>query len=114
MSDSGTPFAGGQRTGGASIVTAALVGVGCSSAAVLILEVVLTRVFAVAQFYHFAFLAVSLALLGYGASGSVPEGGARADNVFGAISITTSGCPCCSGQRLRRVADSRIPLTRLE
>jgi hypothetical protein len=57
--------------GGTPIVTAALVGVGCSSAAVLILEVVLTRVFAVAQFYHFAFLAVSLALLGYGASGSV-------------------------------------------
>ena len=71
MSESGTPIAAVQRTRGASIVTAALVGVGCSSAAVLILEVVLTRVFAVAQFYHFAFLAVSLALLGYGASGSV-------------------------------------------
>lgn len=49
---------------------ATLTGVACSSAAVLVLEVVLTRVFAVAQFYHFAFLAVSLALLGYGASGS--------------------------------------------
>ncbi len=47
-----------------------LVGVGCSAAAVLTLEVVLTRVFAVTQFYHFAFLTVSLALLGFGASGS--------------------------------------------
>jgi hypothetical protein len=37
---------------------------------VLVLEVVLTRVFAVTQFYHFAFLTVSLALLGFGASGS--------------------------------------------
>jgi hypothetical protein len=34
------------------------------------LEVVLTRVFAVAQFHHFAFVAVSLALLGFGAAGS--------------------------------------------
>lgn len=49
---------------------AALVGVATSSAAVLVLEVVLTRVFAVSQFYHFAFLTVSLALLGFGASGS--------------------------------------------
>jgi len=47
-----------------------LVGVAASSAAVLILEVALTRVFAVGQSYHFAFIAVSLALLGFGASGS--------------------------------------------
>jgi hypothetical protein len=46
------------------------VGVAASSASVLILEVALTRVFAVTQFYHFAFLVVSLALLGFGASGS--------------------------------------------
>ncbi|MEE9292694.1 MAG: hypothetical protein V3U83_07165, partial [Acidobacteriota bacterium] len=48
-----------------------LVGVAASSAAGLIFEIALTRVFAVTQFYHFAFLAVSLALLGFGASGSV-------------------------------------------
>lgn len=47
-----------------------LVGVGCSSAGVLVFEIVLTRVFSVSQFYHFAFLTVSLALLGFGASGS--------------------------------------------
>lgn len=49
---------------------AALAGVALSAAAVLVFEIVLTRVFAVTQFYHFAFLTVSLALLGYGASGS--------------------------------------------
>lgn len=48
-----------------------LLGTAASSASVLMLEVVLTRVFAVTQFYHFAFLTVSLALLGFGASGSV-------------------------------------------
>lgn len=41
------------------------------SAATLTFEITLTRVFSVAQGYHFAFLAVSLALLGFGASGTV-------------------------------------------
>lgn len=41
------------------------------SAAALAFEVILTRIFSVAQFYHFAFLIVSLALLGFGASGSL-------------------------------------------
>jgi spermidine synthase len=40
------------------------------SAATLLLQVALTRFFSIAQFYHFAFLVVSLALLGFGASGS--------------------------------------------
>lgn len=41
------------------------------SAATLFFEILLTRLFAVAQFYHFAFMIVSIALLGFGASGSV-------------------------------------------
>jgi hypothetical protein len=40
------------------------------SAATLIFEINLTRIFSVAQFYHFAFMVVSLALLGFGASGA--------------------------------------------
>lgn len=40
------------------------------SAATLLFEINLTRLFSVAQFYHFAFMIVSLALLGFGASGS--------------------------------------------
>lgn len=50
---------------------AALVGMGVLSAATLLAEVALTRVFSIAQFHHFAFLLVSLALLGFGASGSL-------------------------------------------
>ncbi len=46
------------------------VGLFLLSAATLIFEVNLTRIFAVAQFYHFAFMIVSLALLGFGASGT--------------------------------------------
>src|SRR5687767_2129125 len=48
-----------------------LVGMGILSASTLLLQVALTRIFSIAQFYHFAFLVVSLALLGFGASGSL-------------------------------------------
>lgn len=41
------------------------------STATLLLELALLRVFAIQQFYHFAFMAISLALLGAGASGSL-------------------------------------------
>ncbi len=40
------------------------------SAATLTFEITLTRLFSVAQFYHFAFMIVSLAMLGFGASGT--------------------------------------------
>lgn len=46
-------------------------GIGALSAAVLLFELTLTRVYSVAQGYHFAFLAVSLGLLGFGASGTI-------------------------------------------
>ena len=40
------------------------------SAAVLLFQLTLTRIYSVSQGYHFAFLAVSLGLLGFGASGT--------------------------------------------
>jgi len=40
------------------------------SAATLCFEINLTRLFSVGQFYHFAFMVVSIALLGFGASGT--------------------------------------------
>jgi len=40
------------------------------SAAALLFEIDLSRLLSVSQFYHFAFMVVSLALLGYGASGT--------------------------------------------
>lgn len=47
------------------------VAIGLISAATLLLEISFLRLFAMQQFYHFAFMAVSLALLGAGASGSI-------------------------------------------
>jgi hypothetical protein len=56
-SDSGIP----ERT--------LLAGLGLTSFAALLLELALTRLFSVVLFYHFAFLAISIALLGLGAGG---------------------------------------------
>ncbi len=41
------------------------------SAGTMLYEVTLTRLFSVAQFYHFAFMIISLAMLGFGASGTM-------------------------------------------
>ena len=41
------------------------------SSGTLCFEINLTRLFSVSQFYHFAFMVVSMALLGYGVSGTV-------------------------------------------
>lgn len=46
-----------------------LAGLGMTSFAALLLELALTRLFSVVLFYHFAFLAISIALLGLGAGG---------------------------------------------
>src|SRR6266852_5794029 len=48
---------------------AVFAGVALSSFAALLLELALTRLFSVVLFYHFAFLAISIALLGLGAGG---------------------------------------------
>src|SRR5689334_1597386 len=44
-------------------------GIFCISAALLMTELALTRIFSVTMFYHFAFLAISIALFGLSASG---------------------------------------------
>jgi hypothetical protein len=46
-----------------------LLAVACTSAALLITELALTRIFSVIMYYHFAFLAISIALFGLSASG---------------------------------------------
>jgi spermidine synthase len=46
-----------------------LAGLALTSFAALLLELALTRLFSVVLFYHFAFLAISVALLGLGAGG---------------------------------------------
>jgi len=47
------------------------VGIGLVSAATLLFELCLTRIFAVAEWYHLAFFSINVALLGYAASGAI-------------------------------------------
>ena len=55
---------------GSEIPTKVLLGgIAFASFAALLLELALTRLFSVVLFYHFAFLAISIALLGLGAGG---------------------------------------------
>jgi hypothetical protein len=46
-------------------------GIAASAGAVLLLEIGLTRIFSYTIWYHFAYLTISVALLGFGASGAV-------------------------------------------
>ena len=52
-----------------SRVSLRFLGVALVSLCTLVLELTLTRLFSATMFYHFAFLAISLALFGSGASG---------------------------------------------
>ncbi|HEX6112366.1 MAG TPA: hypothetical protein VFZ10_08665 [Geminicoccaceae bacterium] len=47
-----------------------LLAVGLVAAGVLAYEVLLARLFSIVQWYHFAYMVISIALLGYGASGT--------------------------------------------
>ena len=73
-----------------------LTGLALTSFAALLLELALTRLFSVVLFYHFAFLAISIALLGLGAGGVL--------------------APACGGSTLRTVelmsGATRIMITR--
>jgi hypothetical protein len=60
-----TPISSTERT----LDRAIFFGMALCSFAALLLELALTRLFSVVLFYHFAFLAISIALLGLGAGG---------------------------------------------
>jgi spermidine synthase len=53
----------------ATTTPAVLAGVACVSSSLLMTELALTRIFSVTMYYHFAFLAISIALFGLSASG---------------------------------------------
>jgi len=72
----------------------AALGLFLLSTATLAYEINLTRLFSVAQFYHFAFMIVSIALLGFGASGTVLAlfSRLRADRAYSSLSWLALGC----------------------
>jgi hypothetical protein len=58
-----------DRAPGGSLSSRHLAGVALVSATLLMTELALTRIFSVVMYYHFAFLAISIALFGVSASG---------------------------------------------
>ncbi len=71
-----------------------LLGIGLCSLATLLLELALTRLFSVVLFYHFAFLAISVALLGLGAGGVFAYVRKTRLNDIGTGSL--AGCLCAA------------------
>ena len=71
-------------------------GLGFTTMATLILELSLTRIFSVVFYYHFAFLAISIALFGLGAGGVfsyvVVGRGARLSAKLGALGMANGLC----------------------
>ncbi len=57
--------------GGERVPRGIVAGIGLCSLAVLMAEVLLTRIFSFAIWYHLAYLTLSTALLGFGAAGSI-------------------------------------------
>jgi len=91
-----------------------LTAVGILSAAVLAYEILLMRLFAIVHWHHFAFMMISIALLGYGASGTLlmllpPLGIDRQRTVFltGAAGFSIA-CVICFA------AAQRLPFNALE
>ena len=75
-------------------------GVAFTTLATLILELSLTRIFSVVFYYHFAFLAISIALFGLGAGGvfSYVVSGWRGNTYFklGTLAVLNSFCVVAS------------------
>ena len=65
---------------------------GLTTAATLILELTLTRIFSVVFYYHFAFLAISIALFGLGAGGVLSYYvTARGEALFSRLALVSLG-----------------------
>jgi hypothetical protein len=85
-------------------------GVGALAAATLLLESALLRLLAVAQFYHFAFLVISLALLGFGASGTwLGLAGRRVPSPLSAPVLPFAGAAFAAGAVLAYIAANQLP-----
>ena len=69
-----------------------LAGVAASSCGALLLELALTRLFSVVLFYHFAFLAISIALLGLGSGGVFAYLGKQRLNRFETRGLLSTLC----------------------
>ena len=93
-------------------VRGALLAMGLVTTACLVYEVALTRLLSVVLWYHFAFLSISLAMLGLGASGvwfSLRKRAASASALAASSALATALAPAlrCGARAIPRPAGSR-------
>ena len=80
------------------------------SAASLLFEIALTRVYAIAQGHHFAFVAIAMALLGIGAAGTLTATSARVARAAPQAAIGWAGALFAATAVGAYVTADRIPL----
>ena len=80
------------------------------SAASLLFEIALTRVYAIAQGHHFAFVAIAMALLGIGAAGTLTATSARVARATPQAAISWAGALFALTAVGAYVTADRIPL----
>ncbi len=97
------------RTNRAPVIAVVLV-----SAAALAYEIVLMRLFSIALWHHFAYMLISLALLGYGASGALLSFAQRAVQERFALWFSTSAAAFGVGAMLCFALAQRLPFNPLE
>ena len=79
------------------------------SAATITLEITLTRLFAVAQFYHFAFMVIGLALLGFGFSGTLLSLAPRLSESPPSFMLAASGLAFALTTLAAYIVTNRVP-----
>ncbi|MDE2869413.1 MAG: hypothetical protein OXR64_09730 [Chloroflexota bacterium] len=87
-----------------------LAGLVLVSAASLLFEIALTRVYAIAQGHHFAFVAIAMALLGIGAAGTLTATSARVARATPQSAISWAGALFALTALGAYVTADRIPL----
>jgi hypothetical protein len=101
-----------RSAGGYTDIRACQVAIFLVSAGVLILELSITRLFSALMFYHFGFMAISLAMFGLGASGLVLFG---LKERMRAASLMRNVAMCCgagaAGVILALAVILRVPIT---
>ena len=101
-----TIYRAAHRDGRGSVRYRLVGGLVLVSAASLLFEIALTRVYAIAQGHHFAFVAIAMALLGIGAAGTLTATSAR-------IARATLRKPRSAGQARSSLSRRLAPTSRL-
>ncbi len=84
-------------------------GIFCVSMAVLMLQIALTRIFSFTLWYHFAYVTISVALLGYGASGAFLAVFPRLAGAFPAQRLSLYALLCAAAIVVGLVVFAEVP-----